>query len=155
MVRALAWLRRIGNDNAKGEFYLTDIAGLARADGGRIDLVEAADGEVIGVDTRTDLAAAEAEFQESEAAEVLAAGVTLTAPETVFFAHDTKIGPDSLIEPNVVFGPGVQLADNVTVRAFSHLEGVTAASGATIGPYARIRPESIIAEGARIGNFVE
>ncbi|MCR9255659.1 MAG: bifunctional UDP-N-acetylglucosamine diphosphorylase/glucosamine-1-phosphate N-acetyltransferase GlmU [Alphaproteobacteria bacterium] len=152
---ALTWLERIGNDNAKGEYYLTDIVALARADGGRVDLVEAGLDEVIGVDTRMDLAAAEAEFQRRKRLDVMASGVTLTDPDSVQFAFDTRIGPDSVIEPHVVFGPGVQIADNATIRAFTHIEGATIASGVTVGPYARIRPDTVVAEGARIGNFVE
>jgi len=153
--RALDWLRRIGNANAKGEYYLTDIVAIARADGAAIAFVEADPAEVIGVDTRADLAVAEAEFQRRTRAAIMDGGVTLTAPETVFFAHDTEIGPDSVVEPHVVFGPGVAIAENVRVRAFSHIEGATLAAGVTVGPYARIRPESVIGEGARIGNFVE
>lgn len=152
---ALDWLKQITNDNAKGEYYLTDIAGIARQHGGRVDFVEAQADEVIGVDDRADLAEAEAVFQARKRSALLSAGVTMHAPETVFFAHDTEIGADTIVEPHVVFGPGVTIADNVTVRAFSHVEGATLATGTTVGPYARLRPGTVLQEGARVGNFVE
>lgn len=146
---------RIGNDNAKGEYYLTDIVGLARADGLRCAAIEAPEAELLGVDSKADLAAAEARFQSTRRAAALAAGVTMTAPETVWFAHDTALGAEVEIGPNVVFGPGVRIADGATIRAFCHIEGARIGPGATVGPFARLRPGTEIGKKARIGNFVE
>ncbi len=148
-------LGRVGNANAKGEYYLTDIVALARADGGRAAVVEGAESELLGVNDRIDLAAAEAEFQRRRRADAMRGGATLIAPETVFFSHDVEIGQDVLIEPNVVFGPGARIETGAIVRAFSHVEGARVAAGAVVGPYARLRPGADIGEGARIGNFVE
>ena len=145
----------VGNDNAAGEYYLTDIVAIARARGMSCVAVTCDEAETLGVNTRADLARAEAVFQARRRAEVMAAGVTLTAPETVHFAADTVIGPDSVVEPHVVFGPGVTAAEGVTIRAFSHLEGARIAPGAVVGPYARLRPGARIGAGARVGNFVE
>jgi len=145
----------VGNDNAAGEYYLTDIVGIARAKGLSATAVTCDEAETMGVNSRADLARAEAVFQAAKRAETLESGVTLTAPETVFFAHDTVIGPDTVIEPNVVFGPGVTVENGATIRAFSHLEGCHVSMGATIGPYARLRPGAEIADSARVGNFVE
>jgi bifunctional UDP-N-acetylglucosamine pyrophosphorylase/glucosamine-1-phosphate N-acetyltransferase len=157
-VRAAAlWplLARVGNANAAGEYYLPDIVMIAAGDGHRSLAVEVEAGEVDGVNSRADLAAVEAAWQARRRAEVMAAGATLIAPETVWFSHDTKIGRDVLVEPNVFFGPGVVIGDNVRIRAFSHIEGATIATGAEIGPYARLRPGAEIGEGAKVGNFVE
>lgn len=148
-------LGRVGADNAKGEYYLTDIVGLARDDGGAAAVVEGLESELLGVNDRKDLAAAEAEFQRRRRARTMAEGATLIAPETVFFSHDVEIGQDVLIEPNVVFGPGARVDGGATIRAFSHVEGAHVAAGAVIGPYARLRPGADIGEKARIGNFVE
>jgi bifunctional UDP-N-acetylglucosamine pyrophosphorylase/glucosamine-1-phosphate N-acetyltransferase len=115
--------------------------------------IDAAD--VFGINDRAQLADAERLFQEKRRTEVMLAGATLTAPDTVFFGHDTKLGSDVTIEPNVVFGPGVTIADKVTIRAFSHIEGAEVLSGAIIGPFARLRPGARIGENAHIGNFVE
>lgn len=145
----------VGNDNAAGEYYLTDIVGLANDRGLACQAVSCAPDETLGINTRAELAAAEAVFQARRRAEMLDAGVTLVAPGTVFFAADTEIGRDCVIEPNVFFGPGVRLAAGVTVRAFSHLEGAAVATGAVIGPYARLRPGADLADGTRVGNFVE
>lgn len=145
----------VGNDNAAGEYYLTDIVGLANARGLSCQAVACAEAETLGINTRAELAGAEAVFQTRRRGEMMAAGVTLVAPETVFFAADTVIGPDSLIEPHVVFGPGVELGNDVTIRAFSHVEGARVAAGAVVGPYARLRPGADLAEAARVGNFVE
>ncbi|HQT74799.1 MAG TPA: bifunctional UDP-N-acetylglucosamine diphosphorylase/glucosamine-1-phosphate N-acetyltransferase GlmU, partial [Acidiphilium sp.] len=149
------WLGRIGNDNAKGEYYLTDLVAVARAEGAAVAVVEAPWDECRGVNSRAELAAAEAAMQSRLRAAALAAGVTMTAPETVFLAADTALAADVTIEPHVVFGPGVTVGPDVTIRAFSHLEGCTIASGAVIGPYARLRPGSEIGAGAHVGNFVE
>ena len=148
-------LRQVGDDNAKGEFYLTDIVALARAAGGSAAVVEGLESELLGVNDRSDLAQAEAEFQRRKRATAMTGGATLTAPETVFFSHDTEVGQDVIIEPNVVFGPGAKILSGAHIRAFSHIEGAVVASGAVIGPYARLRPGADIGEGARIGNFVE
>ena len=148
-------LGKVTNDNAKGEYYLTDIVGLARAAGRRCAAVSCDEADVLGVNSRIELAAAEAAFQSRRRQGLMTEGVTLTAPETVFFSYDTKIGPDTLIEPNVVFGPGVTVEGGATIRAFSHLEGAHVSSGAAIGPYARLRPGTQIGAGARVGNFVE
>ncbi|NVO24880.1 bifunctional UDP-N-acetylglucosamine diphosphorylase/glucosamine-1-phosphate N-acetyltransferase GlmU [Donghicola mangrovi] len=146
---------RVGNDNASGEYYLTDIVGLAWDTGRSATAVTCAESETMGVNTRAQLAEAEAEFQSKMRAEMLDNGITMTAPETVFFAHDTIIGRDTIIEPNVVFGPEVTVESGATIRAFSHLEGCHVSRGAIIGPYARLRPGAEISEHAHIGNFVE
>ena len=149
------WLARIGNDNAKGEYYLTDIVALARADGFSCAVVEGDADEVLGVNSREDLALAEAIVQDRLRADAMEGGATLLDPSTVYFSADTKLGQDVSIGPSVVFGPGVDIADNVEVRAFCHLEGVKVASGAVIGPFARLRPGADIGADAHIGNFVE
>ena len=131
----------IGDDNAKGEFYLTDIVAVARAAGFGCVHIEGADGdELIGVDSRADLAVAEAVFQTRARAEAMAAGVTLVDPTTCFLCADTRFGRDVRIEPNVVFGPGVTTGDRVVIRAFCHIEGASIGADAAIGPFARIRP---------------
>lgn len=152
---ALDLLQAIGNDNAKGEYYLTDAIEIAVARGMTAVAIHCPEDEVQGVNTRAQLAAVEASMQARLRLAALDGGATLTAPETVFFSHDTRIGRDVIIEPNVVFGPGARVGDNVTVRAFCHIEGATIAPGATIGPYARLRSGADIGVGARIGNFVE
>ena len=146
---------RVGNDNAAGEYYLTDIVGLARDAGLRCAAVTCDESETLGVNSRVELSMAEAVFQKQARTNAMLEGATLIAPETVWFAHDTELGRDVVIEPNVVFGPGGKVADNVHLRAFSHLEGCTIADGAVIGPYARLRPGTRVGEAARIGNFVE
>lgn len=151
-----ALLARVGNQNAQGEYYLPDIVNIAQADGRTCAVVEtdSAD-EVAGINSRAELAAAEAQWQEFRRAEAMAEGASLKAPETVFFSWDTKLGRDVTVEPNVVFGPGVSVADGATIRSFSHLEGATVGEGAQIGPYARLRSGAVLEEGAKIGNFVE
>lgn len=146
---------RVGNDNASREYYLTDIVGLAWDTGRSATAVTCAESETMGVNTRAQLAEAEAAFQSKMRAEMLDNGITMTAPETVFFAHDTIVGRDTIIEPNVVFGPEVTVESGATLRAFSHLEGCHVSRGAIIGPYARLRPGAEISEHAHIGNFVE
>jgi bifunctional UDP-N-acetylglucosamine pyrophosphorylase/glucosamine-1-phosphate N-acetyltransferase len=148
-------LAKVGNDNAAGEYYLPDIVMLAAAEGRTSAVIEAAPWEMAGVNSRAELALVEAEWQRRRRLKAMADGVTLVAPDTVWFAHDTLIGRDCVVEPNVVFGPGVKIADGVCIRAFSHIEGAEIASGAEIGPYARLRPGAEIGENARIGNFVE
>lgn len=150
-----ALLDRVGNANAAGEYYLPDIVMLAIADGRGAVVIETAADEVAGINSRAELAAVEGAWQAKRRSQAMADGVTLIAPDTVFFAHDTQLGRDVTIEPNVVFGPGVTIADNVTVHAFSHLEGATVASKADVGPYARLRPGAVLGEGSRVGNFVE
>ncbi|WP_095589932.1 bifunctional UDP-N-acetylglucosamine diphosphorylase/glucosamine-1-phosphate N-acetyltransferase GlmU [Actibacterium ureilyticum] len=145
----------VGNDNASGEYYLTDIVGLARDRGLTAGFVTCPEAETLGINTRAELAAAEAAFQARARAEALENGVTLAAPDTVHFAHDTVVGRDTVIEPNVVFGPGVTVESGAHIRAFSHLEGCHVSRGAIVGPYARLRPGVELAEDVRIGNFVE
>lgn len=151
----LALLDAIGNANAKGEFYLTDAVEIAARRGLTVAAVEGDGREVLGVNDRAQLAECERLFQERRRRAALAAGVTLIAPETVFFAIDTALGRDVVVEPNVVFGPGVVVEAGARIRAFSHLEGARVAEGAIIGPYARLRPGAEIGREAHIGNFVE
>jgi bifunctional UDP-N-acetylglucosamine pyrophosphorylase/glucosamine-1-phosphate N-acetyltransferase len=148
-------LGRVGNANAAGEYYLPDIVMLAAADGRCSAVIEAEAWEVAGVNSRAELAAVEAEWQRRRRAEAMAGGATLIVPETVWFSHDTKLGRDVVVEPNVWFGPGVTVEDGVTIHGFSHIEGATVRTGAEIGPYARLRPGAEIGEAAKIGNFVE
>ncbi len=148
-------LDRVGNDNAAGEYYLPDIVMLALADGDRAVVVETDADEVIGINSRAELAYAEDRWQAARRAQAMADGATLIAPQTVWFAHDTVLGRDVTVEPNVVFGPGVTVADGVTIRAFCHIEGATIATGAEVGPYARLRPGTVLGEKSKVGNFVE
>jgi len=148
-------LGRVGDDNAKGEFYLTDIIALARADGLACAVVEADEDEVLGIDDRADLAYAEAIVQDRLRLAALEGGATLTDPETVYFSFDTVIGQDVSIGANVVFGNGVTIGDNVDIKSFCHIEGATIGPGARIGPFARLRPGANLAEDVHIGNFVE
>lgn len=149
-------LARVGNDNAQGEYYLVDAANVANSDGRLSAVVKAEDpGEITGINSRADLAEAERYWQQLRRAEAMADGVSLKAPETVFFSWDTRLGRDVTVEPNVVFGPGVTVADHATIRAFSHLEGASVGQGASVGPYARLRPGTVLEEGAKVGNFVE
>ncbi len=151
-----ALLARVTNDNAQGEYYLPDVVNIAQADGKVCAVVVTADEhEVAGINSRAELAEAEAHWQRRRRAQAMADGATLIAPETVWFAWDTAIGRDVLIEPNVVFGPGVSVADNASIRAFCHIEGASLASGVEVGPYARLRPGAVLMEKAKIGNFVE
>ncbi len=149
------WLHAVRNDNAKGEYYLTDVIGIARAEGRRVIAVEADEAELRGINSRAELAAAEAQVQAALRQAAMEGGATLQAPETVFLSHDTRLGQDVTIGPSVVFGPGVTVEDGVDIRAFSHLEGCHVKRGAVIGPFARLRPGTVIGEGAHVGNFVE
>ncbi|WP_253339378.1 bifunctional UDP-N-acetylglucosamine diphosphorylase/glucosamine-1-phosphate N-acetyltransferase GlmU [Sphingobium sp. OAS761] len=145
-------LDQIGNDNAAGEYYLPDVVMLP---GAQSAVIETDAWEVAGVNSRIELAAVEALWQARRRIETMREGTTLVAPDTVFFAHDTILGRDVVVEPNVVFGPGVSVADGAVIHAFSHLEGARVASGAAIGPYARLRPGADIGPKAKVGNFVE
>ena len=145
----------VGNDNASGEYYLTDIVEIAQAKGLSATSVTCDESETLGVNSRVQLAEADAIFQANARIALMEAGVTLHAPDTVYLSHDTHIGPDTIIEPNVVFGPGVTVENGAHIRAFSHLEGCHVSREAIVGPYARLRPGTEVAEYARIGNFVE
>lgn len=145
----------VGNDNAAGEYYLTDIVELAAKDGLVTKVVTCPEAETLGINSRTDLAEAERVFQSDARATALANGVTLQAADTVYFSFDTVLGRDAMIEPNVVFGPGVTVESGARIRAFSHLEGAHVGSGAVIGPYARLRPGAELSNDTRVGNFVE
>ena len=145
----------VENTNASGEFYLTDVVGLARDRDLPCAAITCPEAETMGVNSRADLAAAEATFQAQARLEALENGTTLSAPETVFFAYDTYVGRDVIIEQNVVFGPEVTIESGALIRAFSHLEGCHVSQQAIIGPYARLRPGAEIGNGARVGNFVE
>ena len=148
-------LAEVRNDNAKGEYYLTDVVDLARRRGAPTRAVFAAEDAVMGVNSQAELAQAEALFQQRRRAAFLAAGVTMPAPDTVHFAWDTEVGAGTVIEPYVVFGPGARIAPGARIRAFSHIEGATVATGAEVGPYARLRPGADLGEKAKVGNFVE
>lgn len=148
-------LSRVTNDNAKGEYYLTDIVALGVAAGHSARAVRASADEVMGVNSRANLAEAEAAFQARARAAAMEAGVTLIAPETVFFSHDTQIANDVIVEPHVVFGPGVRVETGAVIHAFSHLEGAHIGESVSVGPYARLRPGTVLETGAKIGNFVE
>jgi bifunctional UDP-N-acetylglucosamine pyrophosphorylase / glucosamine-1-phosphate N-acetyltransferase len=148
-------LRQLGNANAAGEYYLPDIVMLASAAGLWSVVLESEIDEVVGINSRSELAAAEQLFQARRRAELMADGVSLVAPDTVYLSWDTEIGQDSVVEPNCVFGPGVTIGSGVKVRAFSHLEGARVSDGCEVGPYARLRPGTVLGAGAKVGNFVE
>ncbi|MDF1620113.1 bifunctional UDP-N-acetylglucosamine diphosphorylase/glucosamine-1-phosphate N-acetyltransferase GlmU [Pseudothioclava nitratireducens] len=145
----------LGNDNAAGEYYLTDIVAAARAKGLSAEVVTCDEAETLGINTRAELARAEALFQSRMRAEAMENGVTMVDPETVYFALDTYIGRDVVIGPNVVFGPGVTIESGARIEAFCHLTGCHISRGGTIGPFARLRPGAELAEDVHIGNFVE
>jgi len=149
------WLRAVRADNAKGEYYLTDLVALARGAGGRVAAVRAPYGELRGINSRAELAEAEAMVQSWLRAAALEAGVTMTDPASVFLCADTVLQADVTIGPNVVFGPGVKVAAGTEIRAFSHLEGCNIGPDCVIGPHARIRPGTVLGEGVHVGNFVE
>ena len=149
-------LSRVGNDNAQGEYYLVDVVNVANADGRHSAVVVTDDpDEVAGINSRAELARAEAQWQGLKREDAMANGASLRAPETVFFSWDTEIGRDVTIEPNVVFGPGARVADGATIRAFSHIEGATIGERAEVGPFARLRPGAVMGKGSKVGNFVE
>ena len=152
---ALAILDRIGSDNSKNEFYLSDAVGIARDMGLKTVAIEVEEDEVRGINTKAQLAEAEAVLQKRLRQAALDAGVTMAAPETVFLSADTKFGRDVMIEPYVVFGPGVVVADEAIIHAFSHLEGAHVGKGASVGPFARLRPGARLGAKSRVGNFVE
>ncbi len=149
------WLSKVGNDNAAGEYYLPDVVNIAAAEGREAVVIEADPYETAGVNSRAELAHLELEWQRRRREQVLHEGATLIDPESVWFAYDTRLGRDVTVEPHVVFGPGVQVADGATIHAFSHIEGAIVATKASIGPFARIRPGTRLGQGARVGNFVE
>ena len=153
--KALQLLEQIGNQNVKGEYYLTDLVEIVRASGGRAVAVDAPEAEMAGCNNRAELAVLERLWQERRRQEMMLSGVTMIAPETVFLAFDTDIAQDALIEPNVVFGPGVTIGREGVIHAFSHLEGAHVSPGATVGPFARLRPGTSLAEQAKVGNFCE
>lgn len=148
-------LARLSNDNAKGEYYLTDCVGLAREDGFNCAVVEGDEEELIGVNSRIELALVETIAQDRLREKAMKGGATLIDPSTVYFSHDTRIGKEVLIEPNVFFGPGVTVGNNVHIKAFCHFEGVGIEANAIVGPFARLRPGTTLGDGARVGNFVE
>jgi bifunctional UDP-N-acetylglucosamine pyrophosphorylase / glucosamine-1-phosphate N-acetyltransferase len=152
---ALAILERIGNANAKGEYYLTDAVAIARDMGLKAIAIETSEDDVRGINTKAQLAETEAVLQRRLRTAAMDSGVTMTAPETVFLSADTKFGKDVTIEPNVVFGPGVTVADGATIRSFSHLEGAHVGKGARVGPFARLRPGAELGKDVHVGNFVE
>ena len=151
----LSLLDAVTPNNAQQEYYLTDVVEIANARGLRALALEAREDEVMGVNDRAQLAAAEAALQDRLRRRAMAEGATLVAPDTVFLSFDVKIGRDVLIEPHVVIGPGVTVEDGAVIHAFSHLEGARIAAGASVGPFARLRPGADIAANAKIGNFVE
>jgi bifunctional UDP-N-acetylglucosamine pyrophosphorylase/glucosamine-1-phosphate N-acetyltransferase len=151
----LRWLRDVRNDNAKQEYYLTDVVSLARADGRSVVAVVAPAEELGGVNSRAELARAEAVLQSWLRDAAMEAGVTMVDPSSVFLSADTRLSADVTIEPNVFFGPGVTVAENVTIRAFSHIEGATIGAESVIGPFARLRPGATLDQDVHIGNFVE
>jgi len=149
------WLDKVGNDNAAGEYYLPDVVNIAAAEGREAVVIEGDPYETAGVNSRAELAHLELDWQRRRREEALQEGATLIDPESVWFAADTKLGRDVTVEPHVVFGPGVEVADGATIKAFSHIEGATIATKAVIGPFARLRPGAKIGANAKVGNFVE
>ena len=149
------WLGQVGNDNAAGEYYLPDIVNVAAAEGREAVVIEGDPYEAAGVNSRAELAHLELEWQRRRREQALEEGATLIDPESVWFAYDTKLGRDVTVEPHVVFGPGVQVADGAVIHAFSHIEGAIIGAKASIGPFARLRPGTRLAEKTKVGNFVE
>lgn len=145
----------VGNDNAAGEYYLTDIIEIGCDKGLTATVVTCDEAETLGINSRAELVAAEAAFQARARAEALDDGVTLLAPDTVYFAYDTVLGRDAVVEQNVIFGPDVTVESGARIRAFSHLEGCHVSRGAIVGPYARLRPGAELQENVHVGNFVE
>ena len=149
------WLDKVGNDNAAGEYYLPDIVNIAAAEGLDAVVIEGDPYEAAGVNSRAELAHLELEWQRRRREQALDEGATLIDPESVWFAFDTKLGRDVTVEPHVVFGPGVEIADGAVIHAFSHIEGAVIGPKASIGPFARIRPGTRLGEKSKVGNFVE
>ena len=149
------WLGKVSNDNAAGEYYLPDIVNVAAAEGREAVVIEGDPYEAAGVNSRAELAHLELEWQRRRREQALEEGATLIDPESVWFAYDTKLGRDVTVEPHVVFGPGVQIADGSVIHAFSHIEGAIIGAKASIGPFARIRPGTRLADKTKVGNFVE
>src|SRR3954470_11177353 len=149
------WLDQVGNENAAQEYYLPDVVNIAAAEGRDAVVIEGDPYETAGVNSRAELAHLELEWQRRRREQVLDEGATLIDPESVWFAYDTRLGRDVTVEPHVVFGPGVEIADGATIHAFSHIEGATIGRQASIGPFARIRPGTRLAERTKVGNFVE
>ncbi|HIJ37451.1 MAG TPA: bifunctional UDP-N-acetylglucosamine diphosphorylase/glucosamine-1-phosphate N-acetyltransferase GlmU [Rhodospirillaceae bacterium] len=149
------WVGRLDNRNAKGEYYLTDLVALARAEGASCDVVEGATSELLGINSRAELAVAESIVQDALRARAMANGATLLDPKTVYFSWDTQVGQDVTIGPQVFFEPGVRVGDGVQIRPFCHLSGTEIGAGAQIGPFARLRPGARLAEAVHVGNFVE
>ena len=149
------WLERIGNDNAGHEYYLPDVVMVAMRDGRRPVAIEGEEFETAGVNSRAELAHLELDWQRRRREQALDEGATLIDPESVWFSADTKLGRDCTIEPHVVFGPGVSIADGAVIHAFCHISGASIASGCSVGPFARLRPGAVLATGSRVGNFVE
>ncbi|MEZ5759397.1 MAG: bifunctional UDP-N-acetylglucosamine diphosphorylase/glucosamine-1-phosphate N-acetyltransferase GlmU [Emcibacteraceae bacterium] len=148
-------LDSLKNDNAAKEYYLTDVGEIANKMGLGCAVVEADEQEVMGINSRSELAEAEEVFQNELRQYFMDEGVSLKDPKTVYFSHDTLIGQDVTVEPNVVFGPGTKIAGNVTIKAFSHIEGAIIGAGSTVGPFVRLRPAAVLGEGVKVGNFVE
>ncbi|TCL73748.1 bifunctional UDP-N-acetylglucosamine diphosphorylase/glucosamine-1-phosphate N-acetyltransferase GlmU [Rhizobium sp. BK251] len=153
--KALDFLRRIGNGNAKGEYYLTDVVEIARSLGGRVTAVDAPEAELTGCNNRAELAVIERMWQERRRNELMLSGVTMIAPETVFLSYDTVIDQDVVIEPNVVIGPGVTIESGATIHSFSHFEGARIGPHAEVGPFARLRPGANLGSKSKVGNFCE
>jgi bifunctional UDP-N-acetylglucosamine pyrophosphorylase/glucosamine-1-phosphate N-acetyltransferase len=149
------WLGEVGNDNAAGEYYLPDVVAVAAGEGRNAVVVVADPYETAGVNSRSELAALESEWQSRRRSAVMAAGATLIDPRSVWFAFDTRVGRDVLIEPHVVFGPGVSISDGAVIRAFSHVEGASIGPSAEVGPFARLRAGTVLGDKSRVGNFVE
>jgi bifunctional UDP-N-acetylglucosamine pyrophosphorylase/glucosamine-1-phosphate N-acetyltransferase len=148
-------LESVGNDNAQGEYYLPDVATNAIARGDRVVVIETGADEVAGINSRSELAAAEMRWQAARRERAMEDGASLRAPDTVFFSHDTVLGRDVTIEPHVVFGAGVTVADGVHIKAYTQLEGARLATGVQVGPFARLRPGAVLEEDSFVGNFVE
>lgn len=153
--RLFAAVDRVGNENVKGEYYLTDVVGIIRGDGGRAAAVRGEESEMLGINSRADLAQAHKAFQDNMRRDALDDGVTLRDPETVYFSYDTVLEDDVTVGEHVVFGPGVTVKTGATIHPFSHVEGATVGEGASIGPFARLRPGTELGRDVKIGNFVE
>jgi bifunctional UDP-N-acetylglucosamine pyrophosphorylase/glucosamine-1-phosphate N-acetyltransferase len=149
------WLREVRNDNRQGEYYLTSVVAIAAAEGVRVVALEAPEAELRGINSRAELAEAEADVQRTLRRAAMDGGATLLQPDSVVFSHDTRLGQDVTVGPNVVFAPGVVVEDSCEIRAFSHLEGCVVKRGAIVGPFARLRPGTVVERDAHVGNFVE